>query len=298
MSSTPLGVAGRISDPSTWNIESPTSARTSWSVGKRTFDIAVALIVLVAIVPLLLLVAVAIKLDSRGPVFYRVRRVGYRGRPLMMLKFRKMYDNAIGGPLTAAGDPRLTRVGHLLTRTRLDELPQLWDVLRGRMSIIGPRPEDPHFVGLHPAEYEVILSIRPGITGLSQLAYVEESRIVDDDSPIEDYIDRIMPQKLTLDKLYASRSSLRLDLAIIRWTIITLILGRPVAVSRTTGRMNLRHRRRKSDAPSANGRAAATPTLQGHAEAAATLHGRAEATPALQATTASGPAQLARESSA
>jgi lipopolysaccharide/colanic/teichoic acid biosynthesis glycosyltransferase len=294
MSSTPLGARGRIADPSTWNIKSPTSAGTAWRVGKRTFDIASALILLMAIMPLLLLVAVAIKIDSRGPVFYRVRRVGYQGHPLMMLKFRKMYDNAVGGPLTAARDPRLTRVGQLLTRTRLDELPQLWDVLRGRMSMIGPRPEDPHFVGLHPTEYEVILSIRPGITGMSQLAYVEESRIVDDDSPVEDYIERIMPQKLTLDQLYASRSSLRLDLSIIRWTMITLILGRPVAVSRTTGRMGLRHRRRKTDAPSANGRAA----VNGRAEATPTLNGRAEAKPPPQATPASGPAQLARESSA
>ena len=110
------------------------------------------------------------------------------------------------------------------------------------MSIIGPRPEDPHFVGLHEAEYEVILSIRPGITGLSQLAYVEESRIVDDDSPIQDYIERIMPQKLTLDKLYARQSSLMLDLSVLRWTVITLILGRPVAVDRTTGSMNVRRR--------------------------------------------------------
>jgi lipopolysaccharide/colanic/teichoic acid biosynthesis glycosyltransferase len=321
MSSTPLVSRGRLSDLSTWNIKSPASAGSLWSVGKRTFDVTSALILLVAILPLLLLIAVAIKLDSRGPVFYRVRRVGYQGRPLMMLKFRKMFEHATGGPLTAANDPRLSRVGHFLTRTRLDELPQLWDVLRGRMSVIGPRPEDPHFVGLHRADYEVILSVRPGITGMSQLAYVEESRIVDDDSPIEDYIDRIMPQKLTLDKLYASRSSLRLDLSIIRWTIITLILGRPVAVSRTTGRMNLRHRRRKSDAPSTNGRAPTdAPSTNGHAVAGAlstnghattdapstnghattdapSTNGHAEAAPTVE-DTATAPAQPARGSDA
>ena len=197
---------------------------------------------LLALLPLMLLVAVAIKLDSRGPVFYRVRRVGYRGRTLMMLKFRKMHQFAKGGPLTQAGDARLTRLGSLLTKTRLDELPQLWDVLCGRMSIIGPRPEDPQFVGLHLDDYEFILSVRPGMTGLSQLAYAEESRIIDDSSPVEDYIARLMPQKLTLDTLYAREASLRMDLSIIRWTLETVLLRRPVAVNRMTGKMNIRRR--------------------------------------------------------
>ena len=124
-------------------------------------------------------IALAIKLDSRGPVFYRVRRVGFRGNPLHMLKFRKMHDDAAGGPLTAGGDPRLTRVGAVLTRCRLDELPQLWDVFRGRMSVVGPRPEDPRFVDLHGDAYEHILSVRPGITGLSQLAFAEEANILE-----------------------------------------------------------------------------------------------------------------------
>jgi lipopolysaccharide/colanic/teichoic acid biosynthesis glycosyltransferase len=263
MTSPPLVARGELSEPTTWNIERAT-ARTSWSVGKRAFDVAFALILLAATAPVLLLVAVLIKIDSRGPVFYRVRRVGYQGRPLMMLKFRKMHEHATGGPLTAADDPRLTRIGQLLTRTRLDELPQLWDVLRGRMSIIGPRPEDPRFVGLHPAQYAIILSIRPGITGLAQLAYVEERRIVDDVSPVDDYIMRIMPQKLTLDKLYARHSSLKLDLTIVRWTMITLLLGRPVSVSRTTAVMRARHRRRASDTASTNGRTNGTPPPRSH----------------------------------
>ena len=175
-------------------------------------------------------------------MLHRVRRVGYRGRPLMMLKFRKMRDDATGGPLTLHGDARLTRVGRVLTNFRLDELPQLWDVLRGRMSVIGPRPEDPVFVELHPDEYQFILSVRPGMTGLSQLAYAEESRIIDDDDPVDDYIARLMPQKLTLDALYASRLNLRMDLLIIGWTIVTVLLRRPVAVNRLTGRMNVRRR--------------------------------------------------------
>lgn len=215
----------------------------SWPAVKRTFDLALAAALLLAALPALGLIALAIKLDSRGPVLHRVRRVGYRGRPLMMLKFRKMHDNAAGSPLTTDDDPRLTRVGSLLTRTRLDELPQLWDVLRGRMSIIGPRPEDPRFVALHSEQYGHILGVRPGMTGVSQLAFAKESVILDDDDPITHYVDRILPQKVSLDMLYAQRSRLRLDLAIFCWTMVTVLLRLPVAVHRSSARMNLRRRR-------------------------------------------------------
>lgn len=213
-------------------------------VGKRTLDIFVAAGLLLALAAAFALIALAIKLDSRGPIFYRVRRVGYRGRPLMMLKFRKMHHDATGGPLTVHRDPRLTRVGSVLARARLDELPQLWDVLRGRMSLVGPRPEDPTFVELHRAEYEQILSMRPGITGLAQIAYKEETRIVDADRPFDDYVARIMPQKLTLDRLYAGGCSLKLDLSIYYWTAVTILLRHPVSVNRMTGAMKIRRRRR------------------------------------------------------
>jgi lipopolysaccharide/colanic/teichoic acid biosynthesis glycosyltransferase len=211
---------------------------------KRAFDIAVSALALVCLVGVFAIIALLIKLDSPGPVFYRVRRVGYRGRPLRMLKFRKMRDDARGGPLTIDGDPRLTRIGRVLTRTRLDELPQLWDVLCGRMSLIGPRPEDPGFVALHDIEYSQILSVRPGITGLSQIAYKAEAEIVDSDSPVEDYINRILPQKLTLDRLYARTASLGLDLRILYWTFVTVVLRHPVSVNRVNAAMNLRRRPR------------------------------------------------------
>jgi lipopolysaccharide/colanic/teichoic acid biosynthesis glycosyltransferase len=222
-------------------------ARSYGQTGKRTFDIVLATVLLIALIPFFVVIAIAIKLDSRGPVFYRVRRVGYLGRPLRMLKFRKMHDDASGGPLTVDGDPRLTRVGRVLARARIDELPQLWDVLRGRMSIIGPRPEDPAFVELHEARYRQILQVRPGITGLSQIAYKAEATIVDTDSPVDDYVARIMPQKLTLDTLYADSCALRLDLRIIYWTFITVVLHHPVAVNRVTAAMKLRRRRRRTD---------------------------------------------------
>jgi lipopolysaccharide/colanic/teichoic acid biosynthesis glycosyltransferase len=212
------------------------------TVGKRLFDILVASVLLFAMLGVFAAIALAIKLDSPGPIFFRVRRVGYRGRVLMMLKFRKMRDDARGGPLTLDRDPRLTRVGSVLTQTRLDELPQLWDVLRGRMSIIGPRPEDPGFVDLHGNEYATILTVRPGMTGLSQIAYREEATIVDAANPVEDYLNRILPQKLTLDTVYAGALSLRLDVQVIYWTLVTLVARRPVSVNRATAAMRLRRR--------------------------------------------------------
>lgn len=224
--------------------EAATGSATAalWLLLKRAVDAVLALVALAVLAPCLLVIMAAVKLDSPGPVFYRVRRVGYRGQPLRMLKFRKMHEDAAGGPLTTSGDPRLTRVGAVLTRCRLDELPQLWHVLTGEMSIVGPRPEDPAFVALHAERYERILSVRPGITGLSQIAYKEESEIVDGDSPVEDYLSRIMPQKLLMDTLYASACSPRFDLAILRWTLVTMVFRLPVSVNRRTGKMRIRRR--------------------------------------------------------
>jgi lipopolysaccharide/colanic/teichoic acid biosynthesis glycosyltransferase len=215
---------------------------TSGHRGKRAFDIVFSALLLIGLVGVFAVIALLIKLDSPGPVFYRVRRVGHRGRPLRMLKFRKMRDDARGGPLTIDGDPRLTTVGRVLTRTRLDELPQLWDVLCGRMSLIGPRPEDPGFVALHDVEYRQILSVRPGITGLSQIAYKAEAAIVDTVNPVEDYVNRILPEKLTLDALYARTNSLALDIRVLYWTFVTVMLRRPVSVSRLDAAMRLRRR--------------------------------------------------------
>lgn len=209
---------------------------------KRLMDVLIAVTLLVVSLPVLLIIAMAIKLDSPGPVFYRVSRIGFRRRPFMMLKFRKMYHNAAGLPLTADDDGRLTRIGRLLVRARLDEVPQLWDVLRGRMSIVGPRPEDPMFVRLHDGAYDRILSVRPGVTGISQLAFADERKILDANDPVGDYVERILPQKVGLDTMYAESYRLRMDLAVIWWTVVALLLRRPVAVHRSTGRMTIRKR--------------------------------------------------------
>lgn len=223
------------------------------AVTKRILDVTVALVLLTVLAVPLILIGLAVKLDSPGPVFYRVRRVGYRGAQLWMLKFRKMHRDADGIALTASADPRLTRVGTILARTRLDELPQLWDVLRGRMSIVGPRPEAPEFVALHPEAYDRILSVRPGITGLSQLAFAEEHNILDQADLIGDYVGRILPQKVRLDMLYAGAYELRMDVSVLVWTAAAMVLGRRVAVHRRTGALTLRRRPRVAQAGAPRG---------------------------------------------
>jgi lipopolysaccharide/colanic/teichoic acid biosynthesis glycosyltransferase len=213
---------------------------------KVCFDMIVAIIVLAALAPLMALIALCIVVESRGPVLYRAPRVGRRGEPLQVLKFRKMRLNATGRPLTVHNDERLTRVGRWLVRTKLDELPQLLNVVRGDMSLVGPRPEDSTFVRKYGREFEPILQVRPGLTGLSQIAFAKEAKILDRQDPIRHYEDRILPQKLTLDRLYVSRWSLLLDLRILFWTAVTVICRIPVAVSRVTANMNVRRRPRLS----------------------------------------------------
>jgi lipopolysaccharide/colanic/teichoic acid biosynthesis glycosyltransferase len=209
---------------------------------KRATDVVGAVVALVLCLPLLVVVSLAILIESPGPLLYRANRIGQGGRPLKMLKFRKMRRAAGGPPLTARDDARLTRVGAFLARTRLDELPQLWQVLRGEMSLVGPRPEDPAFVARRPVEYEEILQIRPGIAGLSQLAFANERSILDPDDPVSDYADRILPQKCHLDRLYVRRRNMAMDTRILMWTFLAVCLGCPVAVHRDTGAMSRRRR--------------------------------------------------------
>jgi lipopolysaccharide/colanic/teichoic acid biosynthesis glycosyltransferase len=220
----------------------PPSRDSVRAVLKRAFDIVVAAVALTVLMPFLLLIALVIVLDSPGPVFYRATRAGYRGRSLQMLKFRKMRADAEGVGLTVAGDARLTRFGAWLARTKLDELPQLWHVLWGEMSLVGPRPECPSFVSRFPRDYDRILRVRPGITGYTQLAFAREAAILDPRDPAGHYSNGLLPQKVALDELYASRLSLRRDLRILGATIVTLVLGWPVAVNRTTGALTRRRR--------------------------------------------------------
>jgi lipopolysaccharide/colanic/teichoic acid biosynthesis glycosyltransferase len=231
---------------------------------KRTFDIAVAGLALVVLLPALLLIALVIVLDSRGPVFYRATRVGFRGRPLRMLKFRKMRADAKGAGLTVADDARLTRFGAWLARTKLDELPQLWHVLRGEMSLVGPRPECPTFACHYPRDYDLILSVRPGITGYTQIAFAREASILDPRDPAGHYSSGLLPQKVALDELYAGRLSLRRDMRILIATMLTLVLGWPVAVNRKTGALT----RRRRPAPAA----AVDPAAQAQGQPVTAMH--------------------------
>ena len=212
------------------------------AVVKRALDLVVAAVALAILLPLLLLIALLVVLDSRGPVLYRAERAGFRGRRLRMLKFRKMGPDAGGGALTVAGDERLTRVGAWLVRTKLDELPQLWHVLRGEMSLVGPRPESPEHVERFRREYGAILAVRPGLTGYTQLAFARERVILDPDDPAGHYLNALLPQKVALDRLYATRPSMRRDLRIIAATVATLVFRLPIAVDRTTGALSLRRR--------------------------------------------------------
>jgi len=209
---------------------------------KRLVDVAISGTLLVLVAPVVVMVAAAIKVESRGTVLYRCGRIGLGGREFLMLKFRKMHDGASGPPLTLSSDARLTRVGRFLTRSKLDEIPQLWNVLKGEMSLVGPRPEDPSFVELLAAEYRTILTVKPGITGLSQLAFAREGEILDRDDRIADYVTRLLPQKARLDSMYALNSSVLMDLRILAWTVVAVLLRREVAVHRDNGKLSARHR--------------------------------------------------------
>src|SRR5262245_27286832 len=168
---------------------------------KRLFDIAVALAGLVVLSPVLIAVAAWIKFDSRGPVFYRGRRVGLRGSPFRIFKFRTMVVNAdrIGGSSTSNDDPRITRAGKVLRRHKLDELPQLLNVLIGDMSLVGPRPEVEHYVQMFTEDEKAILTVRPGITDWASLWNPDEGSVLaGSPDPEKAYLEKVRPGKLRL----------------------------------------------------------------------------------------------------
>jgi len=194
-------------------------------VSKQAFDIVVAFVGLLLLSPLLLLVALLITIDSRGPVFFRQERVGRDFRPFLIYKFRTMVQDASrkGGSITFGLDPRITRVGRLLRKTKIDELPQLINVLRGEMSFVGPRPEVWQYVELFRQDYEEILKVLPGITDLASLRYRHEAEILGrSENPEDEYVRRVLPEKIRLAKEYVRRSSLLFDVTIIFKTILTL----------------------------------------------------------------------------
>jgi lipopolysaccharide/colanic/teichoic acid biosynthesis glycosyltransferase len=193
---------------------------------KRLFDVISAALGLLVLAPLLLLAAVWIKLDSPGPVLFRQTRVGRLGVPFTIHKFRTMRV-APGPAITVGADPRITRSGHFLRQTKLDELPQLWDVLRGAMSLVGPRPELARYVELYPAELrERVLAVRPGITDPASLAFSHEAEMLAAAQDAErEYREVVMPAKLKLSAEYAASASLMTDLRLILATLARVLRG-------------------------------------------------------------------------
>lgn len=202
---------------------------------KRAFDVLSSAVVLALLSPVIGCIACLIKLEDGGPVFYRGVRTGRYGRRFRMLKFRTMVVNAdrIGGSSTADGDPRITRIGRRLRRFKLDEIPQLFNVVRGEMSVVGPRPEVPRYTDLYSDEERRILDVRPGITDWASIWNPDEGALLKDaPDPDKAYEELIRPTKLKLQLRYVERHSFFGDLRIIFLTLLAMIRGRDFVIGR------------------------------------------------------------------
>ncbi len=196
---------------------------------KRGFDICVSFVALIFLLPLFLIVALLIKLDSAGPVFHRGVRVGRYGRPFRIFKFRTMVLDAdkLGPSSTAADDPRITKVGRFVRRFNLDELPQFINVLKGEMSIVGPRPQVPWAVELYSEEERQVLSVRPGITDWATVWIQDEAELLrGSQAPDQDYLQKIWPIKRELQLKYVRDHSIWIDLKIMLLTLKTHLINR------------------------------------------------------------------------
>jgi lipopolysaccharide/colanic/teichoic acid biosynthesis glycosyltransferase len=197
-------------------------------MAKRLFDLAFAVVTLVLLSPILLVVALWIRLDSPGPVLFRQCRVGLGGREFEILKFRTMRIDAerLGPQITVGADTRITRSGQWLRKYKLDEFPQFVNVLKGEMSIVGPRPEVPRYVAMYPERVRhAVLSVRPGITDLASIEFRDENSILGaSDDPELTYIEQVMPAKLKLCERYLRERSFVGDLRIILRTVFASFL--------------------------------------------------------------------------
>lgn len=194
---------------------------------KRLFDVLAAVLGLILLGPLFLVVAAAIAVEDGAPVFFRQQRVGRAGRPFQLWKFRTMRVDAerIGGQLTVGHDPRITRVGRWLRRTKIDELPQLINVLRGEMSLVGPRPEVPRYVAMYSPEQRAVLDELPGITDPASLRYYDESAVLATATdPERHYISHVMPEKIRLNLEYAAQATPLTDLLIVLSTLRRIVV--------------------------------------------------------------------------
>lgn len=191
---------------------------------KRLFDIVVSLVALIILSPLVIILALIVRFTSPGPIFYMASRVGLQGRPFKLFKFRSMVINAdkMGPGITTSGDRRITPIGKILRRTKLDELPQLLNVLRGDMSIVGPRPEDARYVARYTPDQRKVLEVRPGITSLASVKYRNEEAMLRGKDWETTYVNEIMPAKLAIDMEYVREATVVRDVEIMARTFLAL----------------------------------------------------------------------------
>lgn len=195
-----------------------------YDVSKRIFDLAVALPALVVLAPVFVVIAISIKFDSTGPLLYRGVRSGQYGKSFMILKFRTMITNAdLLSTTTGLNDPRVTRVGRMLRACKLDEIPQLLNVVRGEMSLVGPRPEVEEHTREYSEEERLILSVRPGITDYSSIRFVNLAEVLGAEDPHQVFITRIRAEKNRLRVAYVQNRSFCEDLRIIVRTIEVIV---------------------------------------------------------------------------
>ena len=192
---------------------------------RRLLDLLASLAGLILLSPFFVLLALLIRLDSTGPIFYRAQRVGKDGVLFYLYKFRSMTAGADkqGPGITAAGDSRVTRVGRFLRRTKLDELPQLINVLKGEMSLVGPRPEDPRYVALYTPAQRLVLAARPGITSAASLQYRHEEQLLSGADWETVYRQEVMPAKISIDLAYLQKRTVWSDLRLIMQTILAML---------------------------------------------------------------------------
>jgi lipopolysaccharide/colanic/teichoic acid biosynthesis glycosyltransferase len=193
---------------------------------KITFDFVVSIVAILVLIPLFLIISFLIKIDSKGPIIFKQVRVGRNGKEFKIYKFRTMVTDAekLGKQITVGRDPRITRVGYFLRKFKLDELPQLFNVLKGDMSLVGPRPEVPRYTQLYNEEQKKVFTVRPGITDYASIKYRNENEILaKSEDPEKTYIEVIMPDKLKLNLKYIEEQSLWLDIKIIFMTLYKII---------------------------------------------------------------------------
>ncbi len=188
---------------------------------KRSFDVISAFMALLLLMPLLLLVSLLIKLTMPGPVLFRQTRIGFGGRPFTIYKFRSMKVNRSKVSITLSSDNRITPLGRFLRRSKIDELPQLWNILRGDMSVVGPRPDVPGYSDKLQGSDQLLWTVRPGLTGLDSISYPDEETILDQQPDPQKYYDEVLwPDKVRLNLAYIKNRSFWMDIAIILFTVV------------------------------------------------------------------------------